>query len=84
MEYVKVYQLNEYDAVAAFSEGQAKEWYLETTGMTEDDAFEGYEGEVDFSYEVWEDESMKQKITVGEIVKQNWKGEPFIVFSTES
>lgn len=80
---VHVFQLCEGDAVAAYSQEEASDWYKELTGLSDDDLY-GYD-EVEIvppSYEVWEDEERTVMITVKEIVDTYWKGEPFIVFST--
>ncbi|TCZ76159.1 hypothetical protein E0485_15080 [Paenibacillus albiflavus] len=79
MENVKVYRLNECDAVAAESLEQAKKWYLETTGEESDEQCE----QVSFDAMIWEDEFMQRKIPVREILENHWNGTPFIVFSTE-
>ena len=84
MENVKVYQLNEYDGVAAESLDQAKEWYLKATGLSEDDAFYDYEAsELPLEFEVWEDESRQKKESLKSVVEEFWKGEPFLAFSSD-
>lgn len=84
MENVKVFQLNETEGVAAGSLAQAKEWYLEITGLNEEDAFYDYEAtELPLTYEIWEDESKKKKQTLRSVIVELWIGVPFIAFSTE-
>jgi len=81
---VKVFQLNDSDAVAAYTLEDAKEWYLAHTGLSAKNAFEDYEAEeVSNDYKVYKtEENMEHgKIKVQEIVKQYWQGTPFIVFS---
>ncbi|GIN22528.1 hypothetical protein [Siminovitchia fordii] len=84
MEKVKVYQLNEYDGVAAEFLEQAREFYLKVTGLSDDDAFYDYEAnEVNLEQEVWEDKSRTKKQTLRSVIAEYWSGEPFIAFSSE-
>lgn len=84
MDNVKVYQLNEYDGVAAESLEQAKDWYMEVTGLNVEDAFDDYETEeIPLSYKVWEDESRTNKQTLESIIAEQWEGKPFIAFCQE-
>lgn len=84
MENVKVFQLNETDGVAAENLEQAKAWYLDMTGLNEEDAFYDYEAtEFPLTYKVWEDETRKRKQSLREVIAELWEGEPFIAFSTE-
>ena len=84
IDNVKVFRLNECDAVAAETVEQAKEWYLEKTGLSEEDAFYGEEPvEVPLSYEIWEDENRLKKQALKDVITESWKGEPFIAFTTE-
>ena len=84
MENVKVFRLNECDGVAAKTLEQAKEYYMEATGLNEEDAFYDYEAtEFPLTHEIWEDESETKKQTLQEVVDEFWKGEPFIAFSAD-
>lgn len=78
---VQVYRLNEYDAVAAKSEDEAKEFYLKITGLDENEAFEDI-SIVPMDYMVWTDETRTRKISIKDLIENEWKGEPFIAFST--
>jgi hypothetical protein len=77
---VHVYRMNEYDAVAAESDEQAIQYYSQFETLDED-KIENIEV-VSMDYMVW-DEERKGKIYVREIIENEWKGEPFIAFSTE-
>ena len=84
MENVKVYQLNEYDAVAAETLEDAKDFYRATTGLSDEDAFYDYEpAEYPLDYQIWEDETKTKKQPLKEVVAEYWKGKPFIAFSME-
>ncbi|MBL4951089.1 hypothetical protein JK635_02390 [Neobacillus sp. YIM B02564] len=78
---VHVYQMNEYDAVAAESVEQAIEYYSQFEPLDEED-IENIEV-VPMDYQVWDDEERTKKISIREIIENEWKGEPFIAFSTE-
>lgn len=80
---VYVYQLCEDDAVAAYSLEEAKEWYKELTGLSDDELYSDDDVEViDMSKEVWNDECLTTKTTVREIVNTYWDGEPFIAVTS--
>lgn len=84
MENVKVYQLNEYDGVAAESLEQAKEWYLENVALNEEEAFDESEvGELPMDYEVYRDESLQYKQSLKSVIEERWKGEPFLAFACD-
>ncbi|BAQ11466.1 hypothetical protein OXB_2996 [Bacillus sp. OxB-1] len=84
MESVKVFQLNEYDAVAAESLEQAKNYYRKETGLSDDDAFYDYEPtELPLDFEAWTDETRTSKETLRSVVKEHWKGKPFIALSSD-
>jgi hypothetical protein len=84
LDRVKVFELCDYASVAAFSQEEARSWYIESTGVEDTDLRSREEvTEVPFDLMVWDNEEMTEKIAVGEIVKQEWKGEPFIVCSKE-
>jgi hypothetical protein len=80
---VQVFQLNEYDAVAALTPGQAQEYYMKLTGLDEEEAVPDEITVVPMDYMVWEDETMKSKMSVKTLIENEWKGEPFIAFSSE-
>jgi hypothetical protein len=83
MADVQVFQMNEYDAVAAKSEEQAREFYLQFTGLSEDEAFPEEITVVPMNKKVWNDETMENKITLDRIIEKMWKGKPFIATTTE-
>lgn len=83
MAEVKVFKLNEYDAVAAKTEKQAKDFYLQLTGLSENEAFPDGIAIIPLDTRVWADETLESKVTVQSIVEQRWMGEPFIATSTE-
>ncbi len=79
LQDVRVFRLCEGDAVAAYSYEDAKAWYQNLTGLSDDDLYN--EGEVEEfppSYEVYESEDNFEMITVAEIIARYWDGEPFI------
>lgn len=78
---VHVYRMNEYDAVAAESDEQAIEYYSQFEEL-DTETVEKMEV-VPMDYMVWADEERTKKISVREIIENEWKGEPFIAFSTE-
>jgi hypothetical protein len=81
---VKVFQLNECDAVAAFFLEEAKEWYMKETGLDAKEAFYDYKAEeVPLDQLIWEDETMKNKISIHQVVEEYWNGQPFIAVSSE-
>ncbi|AHC22692.1 hypothetical protein [Paenibacillus polymyxa] len=80
---VRVYQICECDAVAAYSLEEAKEWYKSLTGLEDSDLYPDDEVEiVSMSYRVYEDEGMDEMITVQEIVNSRWQGEPLLAFTS--
>lgn len=80
---VKVFQLNEYDAVAAFSLEEAKEWYKDYTGLSADEAFYDYEAhEILGEEKIYEDENREEMVSVNKIVEAYWQGSPFIAVTT--
>lgn len=83
MAEVKVFQINEYDAVAAKTEEQAKEHYLQVTGLDEDEAFLDEITVVSLDKRVWADESMESKVAIKNIVEDRWMGEPFIATTAD-
>lgn len=82
---VLVFQICECDAVAAYSQDEAREWYKDQTGLTDDELYSYDEVDiVPLDSEVYEDEERKDKVSVQEIINRYWNGEPFIALSTES
>jgi hypothetical protein len=80
LQDVLVFQICEGDSVAAFSQDEAREWYKELTGLSDDELYDYEDVElVPFDKEVWDGEEKTRKITVKEIVDTYWNGEPFIV-----
>lgn len=81
---VKVFELNECDAVAAYTLEDAIEWYTDYTGIEKQELYSGDDvQEIDRSHSIWEDELMEERTTVGKIIDDQFDGEPFIVYSTE-
>lgn len=84
MENVKVYQLNEYDAVAAESLEQAKEYYRKETGLSDEEAFYDFEPtELPLDFEAYTDETRSSKEALISVIKEYWKGKPFIALSSD-
>lgn len=84
IDNVKVFQLNECDAVAAETVKEAQKWYMEITGLSEQEAFYGEEPkEVSLTHEIWQDETRKKKEVLKDVLEELWEGKPFIIFSTE-
>lgn len=75
---VRVFEMDEMDAVAARSEEEAVKYYTELTGVEINEV-----SEIPRDYMVWEDESMKRKCSVDSILTELWDDEPFIVFTQE-
>lgn len=83
IEGVKVWRVCEIEAVAANSFNDAREWYKKVTGLSDDDLYtEEDASEIPFEYEIRESEDNSEMTTVGKVVKQNWKGEPFVAVTT--
>lgn len=74
---VKIFELDELDAVAAQTEEEAVSFY---TDLTRVEVIEVTE--IPRDYEIYEDESMEKKRSVGSLVDEGWDGEPFIVYTT--
>ncbi len=83
LQDVRVFQICESDAVAAYSQDEARGWYKKLTGLSDDDLY-SYENVeiVSPDYKVRKGEDEPGLITVGEIVKTYWNGEPFIAITT--
>ncbi|KAE8560229.1 hypothetical protein [Paenibacillus polymyxa] len=80
---VRVYQICECDAVAAYSLEEAKEWYKSLTGLEDSDLYPDEEVEiVSMNLQVYEDEDKVGMITVREIVNNRWQGEPLLAFTS--
>lgn len=76
---IRVYQICEGDAVAAEWDTDAVEWYKNLTGLTDDELYAPEDVEVvDPETLVRANEDSDEIITVREIVKAYWAGEPFI------
>lgn len=81
---VYVFQVCEYDAVAAHNDEEALAWYMEKTGIPVDELYSLDEIEtVLLDKEVCKSEDERNiSITVREIIEENWRGEPFIAITT--
>lgn len=83
LQDVHVFQICESDAVAAYSQDEAREWYKQVTGLSDDDLYPYDEVEiVSPGYTVRKGEDEPGLITVREIVETYWNGEPFIAITT--
>jgi len=81
---IRVYQICESDAVAAEWDTDAVEYYKDLTGLEEDELYAPENWEViDPSKVVCVSEESEETITVREIVKEHWKGEPFIALTID-
>lgn len=83
MSEVKVFQINEYDAVAAKYEEEAKQFYLKLTGLPENEAFPEEITVVPLDTQVWADETLENKISLSTILESQWSGEPFLALTSE-
>lgn len=83
LQDVHVFEICEYDAVAAYSLEEAIAWYKETTGLTDSDLYK-YDDieEVSLDYKIRNSEEDDELISVREILDIHWNGEPFIVYSS--
>lgn len=80
---VKVFQLCESDAVAAYTQEEAKEYYQNLTGVKDDELYDYDLVEiVPMDAKVRKSEDSQELITVKEIVEMYWEGKPFIALST--
>ncbi|SDM15194.1 hypothetical protein [Sediminibacillus halophilus] len=80
---VKVFQLCESDAVAAYTQEEAKEFYQNLTGIKDDELYDYDLVEiVPMDAKIRKSEDSQELITVKEIVEMYWEGEPFIALST--
>lgn len=83
LEGVSVWWVCECDAVAAYSYEEAVEWYKNLTGLLDDELYVKEDAEeIPFNYELRESEDNFNTTTVGKVVKEYWKGEPFIAVTT--
>lgn len=83
LQDVRVFQLCESDAVAAYTQDEAREWYKQLTGLSDDDLYPYDDVEiVSPDYKVRKGEDEPGLITVREIVETYWNGEPFITITT--
>lgn len=81
---VRVFQVNESDAVAAESLEDAKDWYMQEHNMSAEDAFYDYEAnEVPLTHAVWQDENRTKKEVLSDLILEFWQGVPFRIFTTE-
>lgn len=79
---VKVFEICDSDAVAARTLGEAISWYTDHTGIGLEELHKEKDiREVEWSYMVWDDETMSRKISVEQILLDYWQDEPFIVYS---
>lgn len=84
LQDVKVFWLCECDAVAAYSLDEARTYYKNLTGLSDEELYTDEEVEIekmDANIRETEDEDSKM-ITVQEIVNRYWEGEPFIAITT--
>lgn len=78
---VKVFRVNETDAVAAYTLVDAVSWYKKNVTS---DVYE-YEDieELPLDTQVWKSEDSEERQTVREILDSLWDGEPFIAVCTK-
>ena len=83
LQDVKVFWLCECDAVAAFTLEEARVWYKELTGLTDEELYEDEDvAIVSPDHKVHKGEDDLELITVKEIIETYWDGKPFIAIST--
>lgn len=79
---VLVFQLCECDAVAAYSQDEAREWYKNLTGLSDDELYSYDDVEiVSPTLKVRKGEDEPELISVQEIIDIYWNGEPFIAIT---
>lgn len=82
LQGVYVFQICEGDAVAARTQDDARKFYKELTGFTDEELYNYEDVEmVSLEHKVQRGEGTEELITVREIIKEYWKGRPFIAFS---
>lgn len=80
---VKVFQVCECDAVAAYSLEDAKEWYKNETGLSDDELYSDDEVKfVPLDHLIYESEYSEKRVPIRKVVNEQWNGVPFIVFTT--
>lgn len=83
LQDVQVFQVCESDAVAAYSLDEAKAWYKELTGLSDDELHSDDDVEIlSPDYKVRIGEELPGLISVKEIVETHWAGKPFIAVTT--
>lgn len=83
LQDVHVFQLCECDAVAAYSQDEARDWYKEQTGFSDDELYNYDDVEIiSPDHKVYKSEDSNEKITVQELVDTYWNGKPFIAVTT--
>ncbi|MDQ0091643.1 hypothetical protein J2T12_005083 [Paenibacillus anaericanus] len=81
---VKVFQICECDAVAAYTLDEAIDYYKELTGVSDEELYHYDEIEiVSPDLKVYEDEERTGLVTVKELVERYWDNKPCIMLSTE-
>lgn len=84
LQDVRVYQICECDAVAAYTLDEAIEWYKMETGLSDCDLYPyDYIEEVSLSTYVYDDTRNAEIITLQEIVNRYWEGKPFRAITTD-
>ncbi|MCA1066090.1 hypothetical protein QTG56_25630 (plasmid) [Rossellomorea sp. AcN35-11] len=82
LQDVHVFQLCESDAVAAYTQDEAREWYKNFTGLSDEELYDYEDVEVvSPEHKVRKSEGDPDMITVREIVDMQWDGKPFIAVS---
>lgn len=79
---VQVFQLNEYDGVAAESLEQAIEFYFSEINDFEEDLIDNPRA-LPMDMKLFDDETRTTQISVNDLIEADWKGKPFYAFSTE-
>lgn len=84
MVNVYIFQVSECDAVVAHTLEDAKRWYKENYGLTDDDLYPDEDVKIiDANGRVYVDKKRQETATLKEIIESEWRGEPFVIFSTE-
>ncbi|MGF7046372.1 hypothetical protein J2T13_000848 [Paenibacillus sp. DS2015] len=82
LQDVMVFRLCDSDAVAAYSQEEARTFYKELTGVKDDELFTDDEVEIiSLDSEIWDDEDKTIKKKLKDVVNEQWDGEPFIAVS---
>ncbi|MBH0159076.1 hypothetical protein IHV10_22155 [Fictibacillus sp. 5RED26] len=83
LQDVLVFQISDDESVAAYSLEEAKSWYMNEYGISEDELYSDDDIEiVPMDKKVRRGEDEEGLISVQEIVNTYWEGTPFIATTT--